>query len=149
MTAHTTDTTAAENVRQATVQRFLETLAGDSESGELVELRYRQPVVTALAKPPRESRDLVYARAVVTSPSARRVRLVFGYSDAVHIFLNGRLLFEEFQTQDGGYASRVYVIAERVEFLASRKASGGEASDEASPEQPATDGAAREAHQAA
>jgi hypothetical protein len=42
MTAHVTDTTAAENVRQATVQRFLEVLAGDSESGELLELRYRR-----------------------------------------------------------------------------------------------------------
>jgi hypothetical protein len=42
MTAHVTDTTAAENVRQATVQRFLEVLAGDTESGELLELRYRR-----------------------------------------------------------------------------------------------------------
>ena len=65
------------------------------------------------------------------------------------IAVDGRLLFDEFQTQDGAYASRVYIVAERVEFLPTRKASDGEASDEASPEQPATDGAAREAHQAA
>ena len=65
------------------------------------------------------------------------------------VAIDGRLLFDEFKTQDGGYASRVYIVAERVEFLASRKASTGQASDEASPEQPATDGAAREAHQAA
>jgi hypothetical protein len=31
-----------------------------------------------------------------------------------------RLVFDEFQTQDGGYASRVYLVAERVEFLATR-----------------------------
>src|SRR5215210_9151331 len=60
------------------------------------------------------------------------------------IAVDGRLLFDEFKTQDGGYASRVYVVAERVEFLASRKTSTGQASDEASPEQPATDGAAQE-----
>jgi hypothetical protein len=40
MTAHTT-TNAPEDHRQATVLRFLEVLAGDSESGELLELRYR------------------------------------------------------------------------------------------------------------
>ena len=36
------------------------------------------------------------------------------------VAVDGRLLFDEFKTQDGAYASRVYVIAERVEFLASR-----------------------------
>jgi single-strand DNA-binding protein len=36
------------------------------------------------------------------------------------VAIDGRLLFDEFKTQDGAYASRVYVIAERVEFLASR-----------------------------
>ena len=66
------------------------------------------------------------------------------------IAVDGRLLFDEFQTQDGAYASRVYIVAERVEFLASRTTrSTGQASDEASPDQPATDGAVREAHQAA
>ena len=60
------------------------------------------------------------------------------------VAIDGRLLFEEFRTQDGGYASRVYVIAERVEFLASRNTrSTGQASDQAPPEQPATAGEAR------
>ncbi len=59
------------------------------------------------------------------------------------VAIDGRLLFEELQIQDGGYASRVYVIAERVEFLASRNRSTGQASDQAPPEQPATAGAAR------
>ena len=59
------------------------------------------------------------------------------------VAIDGRLLFEEFRTQDGGYASRVYVIAERVEFLASRNRSNGQASDQAPPEQPATAGEAR------
>ena len=59
------------------------------------------------------------------------------------VAIDGRLLFEEYRTQDGTYASRVYVIAERVEFLASRKTSNGQASPEASPEQPATEGVAR------
>jgi single-strand DNA-binding protein len=66
------------------------------------------------------------------------------------IAVDGRLLFDEFQTQDGSYASRIYVVAERVEFLATRKPSNGQAaSDEASPDQPAGEGAAREAHEAA
>jgi hypothetical protein len=38
----TTHTTTPERHRQATVLRFLEVLAGDSESGELLELRYRR-----------------------------------------------------------------------------------------------------------
>ena len=65
------------------------------------------------------------------------------------IAIDGRLLFDEFQTQDGTYASRVYIVAERVEFLASRNRSDGQASDEASPDQPAGDGPARQAHEAA
>ena len=64
------------------------------------------------------------------------------------VAIDGRLHFEEFQTEERGYASRVYVIAERVEFLAGRKASNGQASPEASPEQPATDGEARGAQAA-
>ena len=65
------------------------------------------------------------------------------------VAIDGRLLFDEFQTQDGAYASRIYIVAERVEFLASRNRSNGQASSEASPEQPATDGAAREPNPAA
>jgi hypothetical protein len=42
MTAHTPTTSAPESYWQATVLRFLEVLAGDSESGELLELRYRR-----------------------------------------------------------------------------------------------------------
>jgi single-strand DNA-binding protein len=59
------------------------------------------------------------------------------------VAIDGRLLFDEFKTQDGGYASRVYIVAERVEFLASRTRSTGQASDQTPPEQPATAGEAR------
>ena len=59
------------------------------------------------------------------------------------VAIDGRLLFDEFQTQDGAYASRVYIVAERVEFLASRNRSTGQASDQAPPEQPATASEAR------
>jgi hypothetical protein len=75
-------------------------------SGVLNIARYRQPVVAPLASPSKDSRDLVLARAVVTSATGRRVRLVFGYSDAVRIFLNGRLLFEaesRFRSRDPGF----------------------------------------------
>lgn len=65
------------------------------------------------------------------------------------VAIDGRLLFDEFQTQDGAYASRVYIVAERVEFLASRNRSNGQADTEASPEQPAANSAeARGAHTA-
>jgi single-strand DNA-binding protein len=65
------------------------------------------------------------------------------------VAIDGRLLFDEFQTQNGSYASRIYIVAERVEFLATRKPTNGQASDEASLDKPAETGAAREAHQAA
>ena len=59
------------------------------------------------------------------------------------VAIDGRLHFEEFQTEDRGYASRVYVIAERVEFLNSRKTSTGQAHADTPPEEPAPAGAAR------
>ena len=59
------------------------------------------------------------------------------------VAIDGRLQFEEFQSEDRGYAPRVYVIAERVEFLNSRNRSTGQADAETSPEEPATAGAAR------
>jgi single-strand DNA-binding protein len=63
------------------------------------------------------------------------------------IALDGRLLFDEYPTPDGGSASRVYIIAERVEFLATRNRSTGQASEEPSPESPAVPtGEARDAH---
>ena len=64
------------------------------------------------------------------------------------VAIYGRLLFDEFQTQDGGYASRVYIVAERVEFLAVRNRSTGQAT-EAPPQSPAAPaGEARDAHAA-
>src|SRR5215217_3328284 len=52
------------------------------------------------------------------------------------VAIDGRLFFEEYRTQDGNYASRVYVIAERVEFLASRKASDGRPARRRRPSSP-------------
>jgi single-strand DNA-binding protein len=37
------------------------------------------------------------------------------------VAIEGRLGFEEFETKAGDYASRVYLIADQVEFLASRR----------------------------
>jgi hypothetical protein len=45
------------------------------------------------AHPAPASRDLVYARTVITAIHAQRMKLDFAYSDAVHVFVNGRLLF--------------------------------------------------------
>ena len=36
---------------------------------------------------------LVFARSVITVPRAQQMKLVFAYSDRVHLFVNGRLLF--------------------------------------------------------
>src|SRR3954453_15760557 len=54
---------------------------------------------------------------------------------------DARLFFDEFQTDAGSSASRVYIVAERVEFLASRNRSNGQA-PESSTEAPATTGEA-------
>jgi single-strand DNA-binding protein len=63
------------------------------------------------------------------------------------IAIDGRLMFDEFETQDGSYASRVYILAERVEFLGARNRSTGQASEEASPQAPAAPtGEPRDAH---
>ena len=45
------------------------------------------------------------------------------------VAIEGRLRFEEFETKDGGYASRVYVIADAVEFLASPRRSDSSQAD--------------------
>src|SRR3954449_12505167 len=58
------------------------------------------------------------------------------------VAIDGRLLFDEFQTDAGSYASRVYIVAERVEFLASRNRSNGQA-PESPTEAPAISGEAR------
>lgn len=49
------------------------------------------------------------------------------------VAVDGRLLFDEYQTQDGNYASRVYIVAERVDFLASRNRPPAAAEEEAQP----------------
>lgn len=57
-------------------------------SGILNLARFRRP-----APGPRDRPDRVLARTVLHSASARAVRLEFGYSDAVTIFLNGAPIF--------------------------------------------------------
>lgn len=69
-------------------------------SGVVNIARYRASARTAAS--PRGDRDLVFARYVLTASRAGRVKLTFGYSDAVHIFVNGRLIF----AGESGYQSR-------------------------------------------
>jgi single-strand DNA-binding protein len=45
------------------------------------------------------------------------------------VAIEGRLRFEEFETSSGDYASRVYIAADQVEFLASRRNRDGSQSD--------------------
>jgi single-strand DNA-binding protein len=51
------------------------------------------------------------------------------------VALEARLRFEEFETKAGGYAQRVYLIADQVEFLASRRPSGDQPDDNGQPDQ--------------
>ena len=53
------------------------------------------------------------------------------------VAIDGRLRFEEFETSGGDYASRVYIVADWVEFLASRRRDGSQADNGEHPgEQP-------------
>ena len=45
------------------------------------------------------------------------------------VAIEGRLRFEEFETSSGDYASRVYIAADQVEFLASRRSRDASQSD--------------------
>jgi single-strand DNA-binding protein len=45
--------------------------------------------------------------------------------------IEGRLRFEEFETKGGDYAARVYIVADAVEFLASRRRDGDSQADDA------------------
>lgn len=49
---------------------------------------------------------LVFARSTITASRAQRMKLVFAYSDQVHVFVNGRLLFagdSTFQSRDPSF----------------------------------------------
>jgi hypothetical protein len=76
-----------------------------SESGGLVNIaRYRAGVHTATS--PKDSLDLVFAKTTVTAARAQRMKLDVAYSDAVHLFVNGRLLFaadSAFGSRDPGF----------------------------------------------
>ena len=48
----------------------------------------------------------MFARSVITASRAQRMKLVFAYSDRVHVFVNGRLLFagdSAFQSRDPSF----------------------------------------------
>jgi single-strand DNA-binding protein len=53
------------------------------------------------------------------------------------VAIEGRLRFEEFETSGGDYASRVYIVADAVEFLASRRRDGSQTDDGQEPHEQA------------
>ena len=57
-------------------------------------------------------------------------------SSGREVAIEGRLRFEEFETSSGEYASRVYIAADAVEFLASRRRDGSEADNGEGPDGP-------------
>jgi hypothetical protein len=88
-------------VRDDAVQAGLQWTPVRAEASGLVNIaRYRKSARTASS--PASSRDLVFARATITAVQGRPARLVFAYSDAIHIFLNGHLLF----AGEGAFRSR-------------------------------------------
>lgn len=62
--------------------------------------RYRASVRTDTSRP--DSLDLVYARSTINAMRQQRMKLSFAYSDAVHLFVNGRLVF----AGDSAFGSR-------------------------------------------
>jgi hypothetical protein len=99
-------TIAADRLADA-VARTRDWLRVAPEASGLVNVaRYREPVVARQPNPPAASRDLVFARTTITAGLPTRIRLVFAYSDAVRIFLNGRPLFDgesRFRSRDPGF----------------------------------------------
>jgi hypothetical protein len=72
-----------------------------AESTGLVNIaRDRASVRTAASRP--DSLNLVYARSTVSATRPQRMKLSFAYSDAVHVFVNGRLVF----AGDSAFGSR-------------------------------------------
>lgn len=91
--AFETATTKPDVLPVHTTAAAREWTAVTAESSGLVNIaQYRHGARTPASAA--SSRDLVFARTIVTSPRSQRMKLVFDYSDAVHLFVNGRLLFE-------------------------------------------------------
>jgi hypothetical protein len=74
-----------------------------SEQSGIVNIaKHRHPVARTTADAADDGRDTVFARAILRSSRAQRVRLSFGYSDDVTVFLDGEPLF----SGRGGYLLR-------------------------------------------
>ena len=61
------------------------------------------------------------------------------------VAIEGRLRFEEFDTPSGDYASRVYILADQVEFLASRRSRDGSQEGNGEEPEPQREGGTAEA----
>ncbi len=75
-------------------------------SGILNIAQYRRKVAAVPRDTRQIPRDVAFARTTLVSPTAQRLRLSFGYSDDVTIFLNGRPLFSgkaSFLERDGSF----------------------------------------------
>ena len=75
-------------------------------SGILNIAQYRHKVAPVPRDTRQSPRDIVFAKTTLTSTTPQRVRLSFGYSDDVTIFLNGRPLFSgkaSYLERDGSF----------------------------------------------
>lgn len=68
-----------------------DTVAPES-SGLLNIAKYRRPAARPAGSAP-DAGDTVYARAILSAGTAQRIRMTFGYSDDVVVYLDGRPLF--------------------------------------------------------
>jgi hypothetical protein len=99
--AFDTSTTKPDKLPDRANGAALEWTAVTAENSGLVNIaQYRHGARTPTSVA--GSRDLVFARTVITSVRAQRMKLTFAYSDAVHLFVNGRLLF----AGESGFAVR-------------------------------------------
>lgn len=80
------------------------TRVGAERTGLVNIARYRASVRTPAS--PKGSLDLVFAKTTITAARAQRMKLDVAYSDAVHVFVHGRLLFagdSAFGSRDPGF----------------------------------------------
>ena len=68
--------------------------------------------LSRIAGGPDDDRDTVLVSTRITADSARRVRLAFGYSDRVRLFLNGELVFDGV----AGWRSRDFFFLGTITF---------------------------------
>jgi hypothetical protein len=99
-------TVSRERLPDAAIANSGDWKAVTSEASGIVNIAQHRRKIAVPRTPQDLPRDVVFARTTLISQIAQRVRLSFGYSDDVTIFLNGRALFSgnaSYLERDGSY----------------------------------------------